>query len=281
MYCNKFLFEVQQHMLDRCVDNILESEDLNISWLPDAVERKVYSYVVATAFKAIYGGVAGLQGMELLGHHLELELLKGSVPRVPIEGIHAANLHAIVDNLMQYEAMKNIWLPSNMKKELFFNILLLIITVSQIILGATQCDLLGHTIALAFTRAPTVSKVDPGLTSIDTEAIYEHVDAILASESNIWYIPDYFERNMLFSIHLVVLTIIEEVFVDFRVNVMGDEVRFYLRPGVLPNVREMSDIDDVKAHLQAMRDEKKSLETRLAELDKVIELEDRSGGRGV
>lgn len=188
VYCNKYLFEVKPDMLDRCVDNILEIEELNIRWLPDAVERKIYSYVVATAFKAIYGSVAGLQGMELLGHHLELELLKGNVPRVPIEGIHAANLHAIVDNLMQYEAMKNIWLPSNMKKELFFNILLLIITVSQIILGATQCDLLGHTIALAFTRAPTVSKVDSDLTSIDTEAIYEHVDAILASESNIWYI---------------------------------------------------------------------------------------------
>jgi hypothetical protein len=268
-------------MLDRCVDNILEIEELNISWLPDAVERKIYSYVVATAFKAIYGGVAGLQGMELLGHHLELELLKGNVPRVPIEGIHAANLHAIVENLMQYEAMKNIWLPASMKKELFFNILLLIITVSQIVLGATQCDLLGHTIALAFTRAPTVSKVDPGRTSIDTAAIYEHVDAILASESNIWYIPDYFERNMLFSIHLVVLTIVEEVFVDFRVNVMGDEVRFYLRPGVLPNVREMSDIDDVKSHLRVMRDEKRALEARLAELDRVIEQEGGGGRAGV
>lgn len=99
------------------------------------------------------------------------------------------------------------------------------------------------------------------------------------------YVPDYFERNMLFSIHLVVLTIIEEVFVDFRVNVMGDEVRFYLRPGVLPNVREMSDIDDIKVHLKKMRDEKQSLETRLAELDRVIEQERgaaaTAGGGGV
>ena len=112
---------------------------------------------------------------------------------------------------MKYDAMKNIWLPTSFKNEIFFNILLIVITVSQIVLGATKIDLLGHTIKLEFTRGASVTNIDPANSLIDIAAIYEHVDATLASESNLWYIPDYFERIMLFSIHLVVLTVLEEV----------------------------------------------------------------------
>ena len=83
--------------------------------------------------------------------------------------------------------------------------------MSQIVLGATKIDLLGHTIKLEFSRGASVSNIDPANSLIDIAAIYEHVDATLASESNLWYIPDYFERIMLFSIHLVVLTVLEEV----------------------------------------------------------------------
>ena len=84
-YCSKWLFEIKPQMLDKCVDKILEIDELNISWLPDNIERSIYKYVVDIAFRAIYKGVAGLQGMELLGHHLELELLNGHVPSVPVD----------------------------------------------------------------------------------------------------------------------------------------------------------------------------------------------------
>ena len=88
---------------------------------------------------------------------------------------------------MKYDAMKSIWLPNSFKKEIFFNILLIVITVSQIVLGATKIDLLGHTIKLEFTRgAPSVTNIDPANSLIDIAAIYEHVDATLASESNLW-----------------------------------------------------------------------------------------------
>lgn len=152
-----------------------------------------------------------MQGIELLGHYLELELLNGHIPSVPVQGIHAENLHAIVDNLMKYDSMKSIWLPNSFKREIFFNILLIVITVSQIILGATKIDLLGHTIKLEFTHGASVTNIDPANSLIDIAAIYEYVDATLASENNLWYIPDYLERLMLFSIHLVVLTVLEEV----------------------------------------------------------------------
>ena len=127
-YCSKWLFEIKPQMLDKMIDKILEIDELNISWLPgkvhpppsplpntsnnssnnsqsssnfssslltfftyssvDNIERSVYKYVVDIAFRAIYKGVAGLQGMELLGHHLELELLNGHVPSVPVDVSH-------------------------------------------------------------------------------------------------------------------------------------------------------------------------------------------------
>ena len=93
-YCSKWLFEIKPQMLDQCVDKILEIDELNISWLPDGIERSIYKYVVDIAFRAIYKGVAGLQGMELLGHHLELELLNGHVPSVPVDVSEESPTHA-------------------------------------------------------------------------------------------------------------------------------------------------------------------------------------------
>ena len=48
---------------------------------------------------------------------------------------------------------------------------------------------------------------------------------------------DYFVFRLI-SFHSIPLTYEkQQIFFEFKVNVLGDEVRFCLRPGVLPNVR--------------------------------------------
>jgi hypothetical protein len=270
---NKHSFQARPDLINKVVDSILNDNELNISWLPDSLERQVYIYIIKKAMDAVYQGVAHLHGMNILGHHIELELFEGKIPQNPREGLNFENLHIIVKKLLSNPVIaKNLWfIPYRMKEELFFNTLLLILIVTQIVLGATKCDVLGHTVAAAFSQSPASPNLGQVMSNIDSESVLEYVDEILASDRNIWWLPDVFERVLLFSIHMVVLTLVEEVFADFRVAVVGDSVRFRLKPGTMPNVRAMASIDDIRAHKFNLMQEKKKLEIKLRDTTAIID----------
>jgi hypothetical protein len=59
--------------------------------------------------------------------------------------------------------------------------------------------------------------------------------------------------------------------VDFRVAVLGDSVRFRLKPGTMPDVRTMASIDDIRAHKFNLMQEKKKLEEKLRDTKVMID----------
>ena len=124
--------------------------------------------------------------------------------------------------------------PSALKKKLLFNMLLVMMTTLTVFLGASECDILGHKIAAAFTRLEDASKssvlkVLPGHSKINTQNVADFVEGLLRSDTT--WLPVSIERAIITSVAVIVLTIFEEIFVDFRVNLIGATVKFHLAPG--------------------------------------------------
>ena len=180
--------------------------------------------------------VAKYDGREVAGHHFELEMISCSVvPEPPTGIVSRANLKFIVSKLMGCEMIKfpSIF-PNALKKKLLFNMLLVMMTTLTVFLGASECDILGHRIAAAFTHLQgtsmtSVLKVPPGTSRINAQNVNDFVEGLLRGDKT--WLPQSIERAVITSVSVIVLTIFEEVFVDFRVNLIGATVRFHLVPG--------------------------------------------------
>ena len=224
------------------------------------------------ALNSIYSAVGCLHGTELVAHHVELELENYDVVSRPQqEYVNTKNLEIFVDKLVRNELMLP-WVPQFLKRKLFFNILQLLLTIMHIVLRASQLDILGHRISIAFSQAPIIPRNQNRECSVDPECVQSYVDASLSDQStNIWLLPDYIERPVLYAVHYMILSLLEEIFVDFRVHVLGDEVKFNLVRGVMPEVQSMSD-GDVARYRAKLIAERAALIQRAEELKHMISI---------
>ena len=144
--------------------------------------------------------------------------------------------------------------PNALKKKLFYNMLLVMMTTLTVFLGASECDILGHKIAVTFANQQESSKllalkVQPGQSKIDSQNVIDFVERLLRSDKT--WLPLSIERAIATSVAVIILTIFEEVFVDFRVNLIGAIVRFNLAPG--PKYLRILPIEEYRSSALAVR----------------------------
>ena len=222
------------------------------------------------ALNSIYSAVGCLHGTELVAHHVELELENYDVVSRPQqEYVNTDNLEIFVDKLVRNKLMLP-WIPQFLKRKVFFNMLQLLLTIMHVVLRASQLDILGHRISIAFSQAPAIPRDQSRECSVDPACVQSYVDASLSDQStNIWLLPDYIERPILYAVHFMILSLLEEIFVDFRVHVLGDEVKFNLVRGVVPKVESRGD-GDVARYRSKLIAERATLMKRAEEVKRMI-----------
>lgn len=235
-------------------------------WIPDALEKHIYKSVITIALNSVYSAVACLHGTELVAHHVELELEKcDTISDRKQECINVKNLEIITEKLAGNRLLLP-YMPRFLKKKMFFNIMQLTLIIMHIVLKATELDVLGHKIAVAFSPAPAVSVDQMPNSSVDPQCITAYVDECIANaDTNIWFIPDFIEKPMLFAIYFMATSVIEEVFVDLRINVLGDQIKFNLVRGEMPKAVDMTD-EDLERHMHKLKDEKMALTDQVEKL---------------
>lgn len=224
------------------------------------------------ALNSIYSAVACLHGTELVAHHVELELENYDVVSGPRqEYVNTENLQIFVDKLVRNKLLLP-WVPQFLKQKVFFNILQLLLTIMHVVLRASQLDILGHKISIAFSQAPIILKDQVKECSVDPACVQSYVDACLSDKTtNIWLLPDYLEKPLLYAVHFMILSLLEEIFVDFRVHVLGDTVKFNLVKGIVPKVELMSD-GDIARYRSKLILERAALMKRAEELKHMISI---------
>lgn len=236
------------------------------------MEKYIYKAVIEKTLEQVHISVYTLYGVELMGHHVDFELLKCDFHTdKPKLSINLENINIVVDQLVENRLLLP-WLLDSSKRELLLCMLQLMLEIMHAVLKATELNVLGHKIGVFFSDSPPIESDVQAVekSTVDPISVMNYVNECL-SESYTWYLPNFIEKPILYAIYFMVLTIMKEVFVDFRVNVLGDQVKFHLVKGDVPNVVDMND-DDLNSHLFSIIEEKASLETKLHELKSLIEV---------
>ena len=155
-------FSARPGVVLQYVQRMLNNDDLNIAWIPDIIETKIYTMVVELAINCCYSLLLPLQGMTIGNHHIEMELIEGNgIPILPKDAIDTTNLNIIVDKMISNPNINAVWLPEAFKRDLFFHILYIFLSILQVFVGSTQCHVIGHTLAATIAKHPMKPKACP------------------------------------------------------------------------------------------------------------------------
>ena len=224
-------FSARPTVVAQYVQRMLDNGDLNIAWIPDVIEAKLYQQIVELAINICFQALLPLNGLTIANHHIEMEILWGDgIPILPNDAINTQNLLLITENMMLNPNLHEMWLLAPLKRDLFFHILYIFLSILQVFVGSTQCDIIGHTLVASIQRQSLGKKQLSSPSQInchDLEAFLEanHLEPHGAID---------LEKSLFKIVYVMVLVIIEEVFVDFRLNLIGDAVKFSLEPGKTP-----------------------------------------------
>ena len=238
-------FSARSQVLDLFVEKMLGDRNLNITWLPDKVERQIYKFIVEKVVNKYFDCLAGFDGSTIFGHHVELQLIEGNNALIG-RPISAKNLNVIVERLMKNKSVEIAWLPFHLQRDLFFHVVYLMLTIISLFVGTSECDIIGHRIGVSIDHVHTNARRNSSEKSrIDSECLNRHIESIFATSTKKSYLPVHIEKALHITVDVVVLNIIEEIFLDFRLNLIGDKVCFHLEAGESPHAEDhLSDIED-------------------------------------
>jgi hypothetical protein len=137
--------------LDALVDKLLQDKNLNIKFLPDHIERKLYSNVILIAFTCLQSVARGTK-LDLVGHTIEISMA-ASVNR--FENQIMKNLlkpstisDEEIDRLLdeQIHSSSNGFIPNTLERPLFRTLYKLILRAVQEITSDLSLHLMGDKI---------------------------------------------------------------------------------------------------------------------------------------
>ena len=120
-------FSINPFILTAYCEKLVAVHQLRITFLPAAVELKIYEFTVRQAMQLLFEEVWKHEKREIIGHCFQLEIVQTyGIPPIPKSVIHRCNLEAFATRLMNNDLINLPWLPHYLKKQLLENILLLL-----------------------------------------------------------------------------------------------------------------------------------------------------------
>jgi hypothetical protein len=183
--------------------------------------------------------------MTIANHHIEIELIEGNgIPSLPKDAINLRNLNIIVDKMLLNPNLDAVWMPAAMKRDLFFHILYIFLTVMQIFVGSYRCDVLGHVLAASISKRD----IEPARrvrrsSQVNNADLNRYLEAGSKGPRPVSIQGDVLASIMKI-VYVMVLVIIDEVFADFRLNLIGESVKFTLGAGKPPSFLTSAYMDE-------------------------------------
>lgn len=258
--------------VENLIDLLLLDPRFNILVLPDYLEKQIYRSVIYMLLETLMSSVWNLNGLRLLHHEIELELIYDNIP-ISISNLETVDIRAIeslIDELLKDNTINIAWLPDSIEKSLYTTILFLIFTVIEVIASSIEINLIGHALRLSFgpngegfeklhekfkstlsnAQSPssrsqawrsTTTKETPAkriqlIEEIAEKAIEdgkrEREKQINSDEQQTGYsyMPYVAEKALYVTIYSMILCVVEEVFDSMHVRILGDLVLLKLVP---------------------------------------------------
>ena len=232
----------------RVVTLLLKNPEFNIKRLPDSIERTVYNSVVYIIMDTIMNIVWNFNHTELYGHLIEMEIEFGELPdKLPdgMTGLDKVAIRNLVENLLKQKLLNLSWLPDTIESNLYFSIILIVFTLIQMSASSTVINLVGHSLHFKFgPNGNGYKNIENKMRSIlESEESQRNIDSLVNTmlsnpELNYSFIPDMLEKQIYKSIYNLILCLMDEVFDDLKIDMLGSIVHISLVPNPWRDVVE-------------------------------------------
>lgn len=241
------------------VDDILKDPSINISAIPDYVERIIYKSTVRLTLNMVYSALSNLHGMEMLAHKIQLHryeephtegmeeehlrLMRGSA------GIDEHILEQVADRLLANKAVNQRFLPDFIERQLYVNCLKLVFRVLDTIAATFRITVCGHDMRLFFEPS-TISRLDGGevlIKAAESSATKIDIEAIRAFARNAG-VNEIADNDMSFlqrmldpthnefvaqlhaSLYALILGIVDDLLANTELELLSDRIRLDILP---------------------------------------------------
>jgi hypothetical protein len=200
---DRVIYKSRDAVVDAYVKKILQNPSLNIYGIPDNIEEHIYKFTVKLTLDAILYWISSLNGLEILGHQIELDYVIGqNIPEFSTTSLNHKALDTFVSSLLKEEKINIVWLPDAVEHKLYFNCLLLMLTVLHSSLGSLNIHFVGHKIAIGLEAVEVgdlVSQASRRRSGLSEKVLDELVSSLL-------------KRSVTNNLHIILLPRIYIVF---------------------------------------------------------------------
>jgi hypothetical protein len=205
------------------VDSILADKKLNITAIPDAIERQIYATAVTMTANVVYGLLHELDGTLLWGHELKLQRKPNPDEWLTTShvGIDNKVLEQVADRLLSNETVNQTLLPDIIERQLHINCLKLIFHLLDTIAASFCVTLCGHDLKVHFEPSSRAVKAISSYTSVEWNILLESARQELQDSGCLF--TD-FQARLLASLYGLVLGIVDDLLANTEIKVLSDQI---------------------------------------------------------
>jgi hypothetical protein len=248
---------VTEDDLNDLVEEMLKDPALNLSLIPDALERRIYKSTIQLTFNAFYAGLAYLNGLPFLSHeirctripitHDQRERTKSFLAGQP-KNVNVEILAQVADRMIANPVINSSMLPDAIERQVYINCMIVIFRVLSIIFSSFRVTVCGHDFGLSLEphqfeeAAMNVAVAHSSLSRIDMDRLKEFAEACGVPESRSesmtegWSFWDRMWNRQEFMVQLhsslygLVLGILDDVLANTKIRVLSDTIALDIVP---------------------------------------------------
>jgi hypothetical protein len=149
---------VRQQDIEDLVDEILKDPNVNIKFLPDAFERRLYKSTIQLTLNSVYALLSSIDGLPFLSHQIKVKRVSrhgcdhhGVIQRQLIEkakDVDVKALEAVADKMLQNPAVNMSLVPDSIERQVYSRCLIVIFRVLTILFSSLRVTIANHDFGL-------------------------------------------------------------------------------------------------------------------------------------
>ncbi|KAL3917834.1 MAG: hypothetical protein SGILL_004525, partial [Bacillariaceae sp.] len=242
--------QVDMEDIEELVDEIMNDPSVNLSLVPDILERRIYKSTIQLTINAFYMGIGSADGVNLFSHQIKVERAsKGKEHKEKVKDyladqtrhVNVEVLEEVADRMLANPAINSRMLPDAIEKQIYVNCMVVIFRVLAVIVNSFRITICGHDFGLSlkphqFEDSAMKAMAYSSLSKIDVDKLKAFAEAcgIPHDESedmtegfSVW---DKFWNRREFMVNLhtclysLVLGILDDVLANTKIRVLSDEI---------------------------------------------------------
>ncbi|KAI2492416.1 hypothetical protein MHU86_22155 [Fragilaria crotonensis] len=224
------------------VDSVLTDSSINMSGIPDVVERSIYAATVTMTANLLYRAIAELHGIQLFGHELILKRQMSSTGKVVIDGDHFGIdeeiLEQVADRLLMNSSVNQTLVPDVVERQLYINCLKLIFHMLDSIAYSLRITFCGHDLRLHFEPSKKPLAPKSSTTRVSSKDLLEVARRAVNPDG----VYGDFQVQLLASLYGLVLGLVDDLLANTEIDMLSDKIKIDIVQGITETQQVSPDV---------------------------------------